>query len=48
MISEGRLVPSCLFTDPELARVGLSEREAQAKGVHYRRFKMAMANVLRT
>src|SRR4029077_18845219 len=32
----GRMVPSCLFTDPELARVGLSEREAKERGVEYR------------
>ncbi len=25
----GRQVPFCLFTDPELARIGLSERKAQ-------------------
>ena len=32
----GRQVPFCLFTDPELARVGLSERQAQARGIRYR------------
>ena len=26
----GRQVPYCLFTDPELARIGLSEKEAKA------------------
>lgn len=30
-VTTGRLVPSCLFTDPELARVGLSERTARAR-----------------
>lgn len=44
----GRQVPFCLFTDPELARVGLSEREAQEKGIPYRLAKIPMANVLRT
>ena len=44
----GRLVPYTLFTDPELARVGLSEREAQAKGISYRLFKIPMAADLRT
>jgi pyruvate/2-oxoglutarate dehydrogenase complex dihydrolipoamide dehydrogenase (E3) component len=29
----GRLVPFCLFTDPELARVGLSESEASSRGI---------------
>jgi pyruvate/2-oxoglutarate dehydrogenase complex dihydrolipoamide dehydrogenase (E3) component len=28
-----RLVPYCMFTDPPLARVGLSEREARRQGV---------------
>lgn len=44
----GRLVPWALFTDPELARVGLSEREAQAKGISYRLFKIPMNVDLRT
>jgi pyruvate/2-oxoglutarate dehydrogenase complex dihydrolipoamide dehydrogenase (E3) component len=34
--TQGRLIPSCVFIDPELARVGLSEREARAAGVRYR------------
>jgi pyruvate/2-oxoglutarate dehydrogenase complex dihydrolipoamide dehydrogenase (E3) component len=29
---EHRLVPYCVFTDPQLAGVGLTEREARAKG----------------
>lgn len=43
----GRQVPSCLFTDPELARVGLSEREAKERGTPYRLAKVPMAAVLR-
>jgi pyruvate/2-oxoglutarate dehydrogenase complex dihydrolipoamide dehydrogenase (E3) component len=31
-----RLVPYCMFTDPPLARVGLSEREARHQGVAVR------------
>jgi len=46
-VTTGRLVPSCLFTDPELARVGLSEREAKAQSVPYRLLKVPMAAVLR-
>ena len=46
-VTTGRLVPFCLFTDPEFARVGLSEREAKAKGIPYRLFKVPMAAVLR-
>jgi pyruvate/2-oxoglutarate dehydrogenase complex dihydrolipoamide dehydrogenase (E3) component len=42
-----RLVPFCMFTDPELARVGLNESEAQKRGVPYRLAKMPMAGVLR-
>ena len=31
-----RLVPSCVFIDPELARVGLNESQARERGVAYR------------
>ncbi len=43
-----RLVPYCLFTDPELAHVGLTESEAKFKNVPYRMVKIPMAMVLRT
>ncbi len=43
-----RLIPYCLFIDPELAHVGLTESEAKAKGVSYRLAKQPMAAVLRT
>ena len=43
-----RLVPFCMYTDPELARVGLNETEAKSRGVGYRLAKMPMAAVLRT
>jgi pyruvate/2-oxoglutarate dehydrogenase complex dihydrolipoamide dehydrogenase (E3) component len=43
----GRQVPFCLFTDPEFARIGLTEKEARAKGIAYRLFKVPMAAVLR-
>jgi len=42
-----RLVPFCMFTDPELARVGLSESEAKKRGIAYRLAKISMAAVLR-
>jgi pyruvate/2-oxoglutarate dehydrogenase complex dihydrolipoamide dehydrogenase (E3) component len=42
-----RLVPFCMFTDPELARVGLNELEAKHRGIAYRTAKMPMAAVLR-
>lgn len=44
----GRQVPFCLFTDPELARIGLSETEAKAKKIPYRLAKIPMNAVLRT
>lgn len=46
-VTTGRQVPFCLFTDPELARVGLSEREAKDRGIGYRLAKIPMAHVLR-
>jgi pyruvate/2-oxoglutarate dehydrogenase complex dihydrolipoamide dehydrogenase (E3) component len=47
-VTTGRLVPSCMFTDPELARVGLNESEAKKSGIPYRLVKAPMAAVLRT
>ena len=46
-VTTGRVVPFCLFTDPEFARIGLSEKEARAKGMRYRLFKVPMEAVLR-
>lgn len=46
-VTTGRQVPYCLFTDPELARIGLSEIEAQAQGIAYRLFKVPMETNLR-
>jgi pyruvate/2-oxoglutarate dehydrogenase complex dihydrolipoamide dehydrogenase (E3) component len=43
-----RQVPYCLFTDPPLAHVGLSEREAQRQGVAVRVGRLPMSAVLRT
>jgi pyruvate/2-oxoglutarate dehydrogenase complex dihydrolipoamide dehydrogenase (E3) component len=43
-----RLVPYCMFTDPPLARVGLSEGEAQRQGIIVRVAKLPMSSVLRT
>ncbi|MEO5572936.1 MAG: mercuric reductase [Gammaproteobacteria bacterium] len=33
---ERRVIPWCTFTDPEIARVGLSETEAKDRGIKYR------------
>jgi len=46
-VTTGRQVPFCLFTDPEFARIGLTEKEATNKGVAYRLFKVPMAAMLR-
>jgi pyruvate/2-oxoglutarate dehydrogenase complex dihydrolipoamide dehydrogenase (E3) component len=46
-VTTGRQVPYCLFTDPELARIGLSETEAEAQGIAYRLFKVPMESNLR-
>src|SRR5713101_7636397 len=43
-----RLVPYCMFTDPPLARVGLSEGEAQRQGVSARVARLPMNAVRRT
>lgn len=43
-----RLVPSCVFTDPEFVRVGLNEREAERLGIKYRLARMSMSAILRT
>jgi pyruvate/2-oxoglutarate dehydrogenase complex dihydrolipoamide dehydrogenase (E3) component len=46
--TKNRLIPFCMFTDPELARVGRNESEARRDGIEYRLAKMPMAEVLRT
>jgi pyruvate/2-oxoglutarate dehydrogenase complex dihydrolipoamide dehydrogenase (E3) component len=46
-LTTGRQVPYCMFTDPELARIGLNESEAAAQGIPYRLFKVPMEANLR-
>ena len=46
-VTTGRQVPFCLFVDPELAHLGLREREAKAQGIAYRLFKIPMEAVMR-
>jgi pyruvate/2-oxoglutarate dehydrogenase complex dihydrolipoamide dehydrogenase (E3) component len=43
-----RLVPYCMFTDPELGRVGLNESAAERAGIAYRVARIPMSAVLRT
>ncbi len=44
----GRQVPSCLFLEPELARIGLNEVEAKRQGVAYRLTELPVSSILRT
>jgi pyruvate/2-oxoglutarate dehydrogenase complex dihydrolipoamide dehydrogenase (E3) component len=46
-VTTGREIPFCLFTDPEFARIGLSEKEAKEQGIAYRLFKIPMEAVMR-
>jgi pyruvate/2-oxoglutarate dehydrogenase complex dihydrolipoamide dehydrogenase (E3) component len=46
-VTTGRQVPYCLFTDPELARIGLNENEAKERKITYRLFKVPMETNLR-
>ena len=45
--SRHRLIPYCIFTDPPLAHVGLSEADARRQGVTPRVAKLPMSEVLR-
>jgi pyruvate/2-oxoglutarate dehydrogenase complex dihydrolipoamide dehydrogenase (E3) component len=42
-----RLVPYCMFIDPELGRVGLGEAEAERRGIAIRVARLPMSSVLR-
>jgi pyruvate/2-oxoglutarate dehydrogenase complex dihydrolipoamide dehydrogenase (E3) component len=46
--TRGRLVPSCLFTDPQVAQIGLTEKEANQHGIAFRLARIPMQAVLRT
>src|SRR5262249_41711607 len=46
--TRGRLIPFCLFPDPELARVGVNETEARERGIGVRVAALPMSNVVRT
>jgi pyruvate/2-oxoglutarate dehydrogenase complex dihydrolipoamide dehydrogenase (E3) component len=46
-VTTGRQVPFCIFTDPEFARVGLSETQANERGVAYRLAKIPLSKVQR-
>ena len=46
-VTRGRQVPYVLFTDPELAHIGLHEADAVAQRIPYRLFKIPMSADLR-
>jgi pyruvate/2-oxoglutarate dehydrogenase complex dihydrolipoamide dehydrogenase (E3) component len=46
--TKNRLVPYTLYTEPELAHVGLSENVARKAGIQYRLAKLPMAAFLRS
>lgn len=46
--SRDRMIPSCLFTDPQVAHVGLTENEARSRGLAFRMATLPMSAVLRT
>ncbi|HVF65694.1 MAG TPA: FAD-dependent oxidoreductase [Casimicrobiaceae bacterium] len=44
-VKPSTVVPWCTFTDPELARVGLSETEAKQQGVDHRVYRFALDEI---
>lgn len=42
-----RILPYVVFIDPQLGRIGLSEKEATRRGIPYKMVKMPMAHVAR-
>lgn len=44
---KGRPVPYCMFTDPQLGRIGLSENEARKQGLDIKVAKITMDHVAR-
>ena len=46
--ADDRLIPRCMFTDPQLARVGLTELQAARGGIDIRVARLPISAVLRT
>lgn len=44
---KNRLVPYCMFTDPQLGRIGITEKEAKAQGLKYRVATLKMSKASR-
>ncbi len=47
LTTKDRPVPYCMFTDPQLGRIGLSETEAKKAGLNIKVAKLPMAHVAR-
>jgi pyruvate/2-oxoglutarate dehydrogenase complex dihydrolipoamide dehydrogenase (E3) component len=45
--TDGRMLPYTVFIDPQLGRIGVTEKEARAKGLNFRVAKMPMTYVAR-
>lgn len=45
--TQGRLLPYVVYLDPQLGRIGLSERQARERGVAYACLRLPMAQVAR-
>ena len=45
--TKNRLLPYCMFTDPQLGRVGITEEEAKKQGLNVKIAKLPMAHVAR-
>jgi pyruvate/2-oxoglutarate dehydrogenase complex dihydrolipoamide dehydrogenase (E3) component len=45
--SRDRMIPYCVFIEPEFARIGLNETDVKAAGIPYRLFKLPMDAVPR-
>jgi pyruvate/2-oxoglutarate dehydrogenase complex dihydrolipoamide dehydrogenase (E3) component len=46
--TKDRLMPSCLYTDPQVAHIGLNESQAKHQGIAVRVAKIPISAVLRT
>ena len=46
--TRGRLIPSCMFIDPEIVRIGMNETQAKCASLSYRLFELPSASILRT
>ena len=45
--TDGRMLPYCMYIDPQLGRVGVTEQEARSKGIEIQIARLPMAHVAR-